>query len=365
MEKKIWISKQHAIFLVSTSATGNMIYSSWTAVYAGRANWICVGLGISLMIPFALWILYLGGKYPGNNIFDILKATLGKYVSGLVAVIYIAITFVVAITTLALLTQTVKAFFLQFTPAWIIIASVVLISTVITTSGIRKIADLCIALYIIAIGTFYSIYLLIAIKDFRIEHVIPIFDTSFLEFAKGVLIAAGIVSESLLFIMVMVGSIKETRKYYYSIIKGISLWALLLSGGAFIAIGISSAELYKRLAYVGVTSARLIQIGEFFRGLEVVILATYQVFNIMCISLHLYSIQTCAISILNRNIPGLLPVLAALLIIVPSLWKDSYNKAYFFLMHRLSYITLAFSIAVLLLASISMMFKRKKRNKPA
>lgn len=59
--------------------------------YGGRAAWLAAGSGIASVIPLAVWILYLGKKYPGHTILNILKLAFGKYIYGCVSVVYILI----------------------------------------------------------------------------------------------------------------------------------------------------------------------------------------------------------------------------------------------------------------------------------
>ena len=359
MQEKTSISKQDAFIFPMCSAGGNIDFGySLIIFYAGRAGWLAVGSGIIFMIPFAFWILYLGNKYPGNTILEILKITSGKYVYYLTAAAYILIIAATTIMLLTMFTQIIKIFFLEFTPAWIVMAFMVLMCFAITGNGIKKMAKLLTLLCVIAVlDTFISFP--IYFKYFRIEYITPIFDTHFSGFLQGFLIAAGFSAEALLFIMNILCCMPKPDKYYSSIAAGFLVWMVILGTIVFMKIGASSSEILARSSLAGLTAVRAIQIKDFIRGLEILTIPTYQCVTAIKISCNLYNIQISVMNFFKKKPAFFSLALASLLVYIPSVLLNSFNRVFIPYLIWLAYITFAFAIFILILTSIGIMVKKK------
>jgi hypothetical protein len=319
-------------------------------------------IGVLINIPFALWILYLGKHQQGGTIFDLLEAGLGKIICKLIILIYLLINIAVAACMLNMITGTVKSFFLPYTPAYVIIFFIVSICAMFANSEIQTFARFIEILVVTFTVNFFIGYFLSFVKLFKIEYVIPIFDASAIQFAMGVMISAGTAAECLLFLMVMVGLMPQTRSYYLSVAKGLAAWSVVLSAAILIMEGDIGHELLSRVAQAGVTIARVVQIQSFIRGLEVLVLFTYQFLAIAKTTLFIYSCHVSAKKLFHAKKGKLLLVLAALLIFAASAFINSFNTGYYLSVFLGSYVILPFVALVLILASFSAVIKRKRNG---
>jgi spore germination protein KB len=361
MQENIKITREQVIFLVFMATLGNIVYShTWIDTDTDRAAWVASFTGVLLVIPFAVWILYLGKNYPGGTIFDILEAGLGKMTCTVVSIIYILINIAVAVAMLNMFVELIKTFFNTYTPVWVIMLFLVLVAVMYISSGIKIFARAVEIVFILGIGNFFVSFIFAFPQYIHVEYVIPIFDTSLLGFIKGVLFITGAASECLLLLMVVVRFIPDSGKHYMWVVKGLVFCAVVLSSAILIIIMMLSPELAKNIAFGGVNAAKIIQVGEFIRGLEVFIFAAYQFIAIGKTACCLYCAWTTAKKMFNNWNPRLLLFLTALVIFVPSVWLTSYTKAYQLAVVLGSYIVLPFSVGILVLTSVSVMIIRKR-----
>ena len=290
MEGSDTISKGQVTLLTYGSAAGSIVYTfTWITHVTGKPFWIATFLGVLTNIPFAIWILYLGQHCRGRTIFEMLEKLVGKFIGGIIIVLYIILNIVMSACMLNLFTGAVKVFFLTYTPPSVIMFFVVSACAFYANGEIAALGRFTEILAILFTTNYLIGFLFSFFKTFKIENILPIFDTTVSAFAKGAAIAAGSTAECLMLLMVLVGSLKNPRGNYVGAAKGLIFWAIFLSSAIFIMSGIISPEILSRIAGAGIVVSKVIQLGEFLRGVEVFILVTYQCIAVIKITLYIYS----------------------------------------------------------------------------
>jgi spore germination protein KB len=361
MQQGIKLTREQIFFLAFIGVLGNILYNhTWIDNDTDRAAWVATLSGILLIIPCVMWILYLGKSYPESTIFDIIEAGMGKYVSKATMMIFIFINIILAVTQLNMFTEMIKVFFLQYTPSWIIMFILILTGTLFVNSGIVVLGRVFELLTILGLLNYFFSFIFAFPNQFHIEYVLPIFDTSIMGFIKGTIFIAGNASELLLLLMIIIRFIPDPLKHYKWVVSGIVLSGVIFSLAIMVIIGIMSPELAKRIAFGGVNASKIIQIGEYVRGLEIFVFGTYQFLVIGEICLCMYCAWESGKRIFNNRKPGVQLLLIAFLMFLPAAWINSYSKAYFLSVFVGNYIILPFSLAILLLATISIMIIKKR-----
>ncbi len=355
------LTREQVLFLTFIGIIGNIVYiHTWMDDSTDRSAWLAAFVGILMLTPFLIWIFYLAKSYPESTILDILENGLGRLTSILICSIFIIINVALAVTHLNMFTEMLNVFFLPNTPPLVIMASMVFIGALLAGGRIRSFARLVEILAVVGALNYFIAFLLAIFKNFHIEYIIPIFDTSLLGFVKGTLFMASGSADCLLLFMILVRFVPHPAKHYMWVVKGVVMSSLIFTFAIFIIIAMMSPELAKRIAFGGVNAAKLIKIGNFIQGMEAFIFITYQFIAIGKITTCLYCAWTASKKIFCNKKPLLHMVIMSLLILIPSVWLSSYNKAYFLAVFFANYIILPFSILVLLLASLSVMIKNKK-----
>lgn len=352
-------------FLMYASAAGNIIYTfTFITSVTGRAFWIATFIGVLLNIPLVFWALYLGRQLQSGTIFDLLEEGLGKIITKLLIIIYFIINVAAASCMLSMFTQTVKVYFLQNTPSFIILLFLVFMCTVFVNSGLKNFARLIQILTVLYMANYFFGFFLSFFGFFKPEYVFPVFDSSILELAKGALITAEISTESLLCLMIILGAVPQDKKKYLSAAKGLITWSVLLSFAIFIMEGDIGHELLARVAQAGITVSRIIQIQNFIRGLEILLLMTYQYFAIVKTTIFLYSCEISSQKLFNvkngKKSSKFFLILSAASIYAVSFYVDSFNGGYFYSIDLGCYVIFPFVILILILASVCTVIKKVK-----
>lgn len=361
MQQNTVITREQVIFLVLLGVIGNMVYChTWIDNDTDRAAWVASLIGILSITPFALWILFLGKSNPNYTIFDIIESGLSKFVFWPVGLLYVLVNMAVSVAHLNMFTQMLNVFFLPLTPPWVIMLFTLTLCVIFVNSEIVILGRTVELLGMFAIFNYFCTFIFVFPKEFQIKYVLPVFDTSLTGLLKGTLFMAGSASECLLLLMIIVKFMPQNTKPYMWIFKGIILSCVIFSLAIMIIMGAMSPELAKRIAFGGVNAVKLIQIGEFLRGLEVLVCGSYQFIALGKISLCLYCAWTCFKKMFNNRMPKFFLFLSALVILIASIGLTSYNTAYFLGVFLGSYVLLPFSLFVLILASLSMKIKNMK-----
>jgi len=92
LRKNITLSREQVFFISFLGIIGNIVYiHTWIDNDVDRAAWVADLLGILLVIPFAVWIFYLGKFYPKATVFEILETGLGKLSGRALSIVFILI----------------------------------------------------------------------------------------------------------------------------------------------------------------------------------------------------------------------------------------------------------------------------------
>ncbi|MBP2650983.1 MAG: spore germination protein [Firmicutes bacterium] len=363
MLENIKLTREQTFFLIFICALGNIVYThTWIDDEADRAAWVAALAGILLVTPFAVWMLYLGENYPEKNLLDIVEDGLGKFPGGIVSCVYILINVAVAVAILNLFTELIKSVFLPKTPVGVIMLILVLVAVSIISSGLKAFSRTAELLTGLGLANFFFSFVFSVPKYFHTEYIFPVFDTSWLGFIKGTLFMTGAASECLLLIMIIVRFIPDPGKHCLWVVTGLVFCAVVFSAAILVIMAMLSPELAKRIAFGGVNAARIIQVGEFIRGLEVFIFITYQFIAIGKISVCLYCGWTAVQKILHNIKPWLSLAALSSVVLALSFWLNSYNKAYQLAVVLGTYILLPFSILMLLICTILLIVKKKKSD---
>ncbi len=332
---------------------------TWVAHLAGRSGWITSIIGPLLTIPFVIAVLHLSKNYPEHNIFEIINISFGKPFYIIIVIINGIINIILGVIVLNFFTEMVKTYFLPTTPVWVIMLSIVIIAFLFVNNKIMlfgRTVELLTVWYIINYFTGFSFSFF---KEFHFKNIYPIFDTSILKFGNSLFFSLGSASAIILFILVMTEHMPETDGNRKGIIKGIGFWAFILSLAVFIMQGISGTELLENVSFAGVEISRAIYFGDYIRGLELFILATYQLICTTGIALYLYCTWIPIKKLIKEKYSTILLILISIAILVFAVKLNSYNKAFYLSLFMDYYVLLPFVVIVLIMAFVGMHIMKK------
>lgn len=364
MKDKTVLTREEVLLITFMGVIGNVVYiHTWIDDETDRSAWFAGMVGILLIIPLAVIILFLGKFKPKGTLINIIEDGLGKIPAALICLAYFSIVVLIASTHLTMFTSLINTFFLPLTPAWAVMGSLVIMAFIISSGKLQNFAHFMEVLAVLGILNYFMTFMFCFQKNFHTEYIYPIFDTTIYGFIKGCLFISGTSSETLLILMILVRSIPEPNKHLNWVVKGIALASVVFPLAIFIIVAIMSPELAKRIAFGGVNAARLIEVSKYIQGLEVFILIAYQLIAIAELSMCLYCAWTAVKDLCNNKMPKILLTIAAVSILVFALWIRSYSKAYSIAVFAANYVILPFSLLVIILSAVSVKLNKLKMKR--
>jgi len=355
------LTREMVFCLMFISIIGNIVYShTWIDDFTDRSAWLASLAGILLIIPFSVWVLYLGQSCSQATVFDMVDKCFGKIVSGTLCIPFILINILIAVAQLNMFTEMVKVFFLPNTSCCLIMIILVVIGMTFISNGITDFARLVEILTLLGLFLYFTSFVFAFPNNFNVAYIIPVFDTSLFGFIRGVIFITGEACECLFLLMIIIRFIPDPLKHYKWVVYGICMSGIVFSVAILFIIAMLSPELAKRIAFGGVNAAKLLQVGNYVRGLEIFIFCTYDFIALGKIAACMYCCWISMQKLFGNRKLNLQLSISALLILVPSLWLNSYNKAYFLAVYLGNYVLLPFAVLMLGLATISVVLENKK-----
>lgn len=227
MNKDNKISHLHLRGLLVSTVIGVGVLSLPNALAGsmGTDGWVAIIIGGIIMIPIFLMYNKIFSLYPGMDIFQIGKATLGSFLFTIILLISLSYLVILAASVTRTLGELIKIFLLQTTPLEFIIVTFIIASSYIATHEIDVVARAGYFVYPVIIA-FASLILLIAIPGANYENVLPVFHFSFKDLMKGI----GDVSFSFLgmeLIVFAIPFVEDKKKIVKSGIMGIATITLI------------------------------------------------------------------------------------------------------------------------------------------
>lgn len=362
MTKHQKISQRQAVYFILTTGFSTIPFLvSQVIAISGRAAWVAEIIGPIILIPLALWVLYLGNFSPGSTILEISEMAVGKIIGRIVSIIYIMISIAVSVIVLNYHVFMTKAFVLYLTPNWIVMVITLGLAGFIASSGIEVQGRLGEVFEIVLIIIFSAGIIIGFSNLFDFANISPVFDQGISPFLESVYFSAGSMAQGILFLMVMVAALPQSSENCTAMIKGLISLSIIQGVSLFAIIGMISAEEGSRLAFGGLNLAYHIQVGKFIHGVEIFVITSYEIFVFINLAANIYSAWVVMVHVINNRYTKVLLVTIVIIIFILAVFFNSYNEAYFYSILLARYITIPFIVLVLLLTSTGVLIRGKRR----
>ena len=360
MEKAQSISKEQTFTWFFLIIYGNNIYNFvWIADITDRAGWVLLGVSLAIIFPLILWTFRLTGTKSGTTVFEIIGKPFGPFVKKLFLSLYLVINIIPAVLMLNMFAGAINVFMLKKTPSWAIILFLIIIGFLFVKSGIIPMSRMLQLLMLMGLLNYLFTFGL-GLPEFEIDNIWPILDASVSELSEGTLFAVGICSELLLPVFLLTELFPEPARYRKSATRGYWTGGFVLMFCIVLEIGMINIKVLENMSFAGISAARIIEIGDFIRGLEVLILMTYQFLCIYKVAMSLYCMKTAFVKIFTVKHENIFLMISAVVVFCIAVFLNSYNLAYIFSLYWGLYILLPF---VLIVLSVSALAKKISKIK--
>lgn len=228
--KEVISNKQFRDILVCIMWPSTINYASGIlARQAGNDMWISGIIGLLIVLPFLLIIIYIGRNFPNKTIVeysqDLLGSAFGK-ILGFVLAIYM---FISATSAISMYIHHLTDFLLPQTPFLVVASLHIFVICYLVWNGIEVIGRTSVIAFWMAIVFFILVYMA-SISEINIGRITPFFDSGFMS-----VFSAGIETDTFIGMFPIVAAIIMPMVHDQKKVLTASISALLLGGFFFVS----------------------------------------------------------------------------------------------------------------------------------
>lgn len=287
--------------------------------------------------PFALilgyqaaWLLgviviWLSSKYPNDTFVEYSKKILGPFLGWLFG--FLAF---IALANLSVLTIRVSGGLYitagySKTPIIVFSAVTVLLAVWILKEGVEVFARVAEVLFVPLIISIIFLFISITNK-IELKNLLPVFSFGIRPILQGALLAFSTGVEHVFLIGILISKIQKLDKkiykaHFYGIAMATFITLLIVVG----TIGVFSLEDVKRFWMPPFQLAKVVEIGGFLTGIEIILLANWTIATLMEVAIFLYLSVTILSQLLNIKYRDVLLPFAYLLTTMSMAPMDVYQ----------------------------------------
>lgn len=247
---------------------------SLTASIVHQDAWIAAIMGSAAGWGFAAFIFWFGMRFPGKTLVDIHREAAGKWIGGLLSLLFIVHMVSGASAEVRAIGQFVTTQIMTETPMRVILLVFTIAVIIALFAGLEAVsltAQVFFLLFVLLSVLLFA--LLIGELDFT--KLLPMLNHSPVEFARASLMMSAFpYAEMTAFLMILPAVKKEEgmfKHYMHAVMWG-GLMIILLVLLSLLAIG---AYLTEQQLYPTYTMAKKISIGDFLQRLEFILIISY------------------------------------------------------------------------------------------
>jgi spore germination protein KB len=318
-EEKISVTQFCILAFLYTLGTTILVIPSGLAATAKHDAWIGAIAGVCLNLVIVFIFTSLWSLYPNLSFVGICKKILGKYLGGVLSVIFIIYSFIGSTTVLYYVGNFLKTQILVGTPLPYLNALfgiVVILGARLGIEVLGRTAEIFLPWFILL----FVFFVVMISPEIEPKRILPIFDSGFKPLVHNSLSIAGTASLPFLsFFMFLpnVNNIKQCKKgFYFSTIAGGVLIVLI----TFLTVSILGDSMTARNTYPTYVLAKKIHIGDFFQRIEIIIAIMWFITTYFKMSIYFYGMATSMSELLKLKSYRILCYPLGFIVIVFSLF---------------------------------------------
>lgn len=250
---------------------------------------IAIVIATITIIPIVILYSRLASLYPGKDFFEILDLVYGKYLGYIITILFTWYIFHVGTLVLRNFSEFITAVSIPDTPHFALFMVMGLLSVWITKSGIEVLGRISVVTLPLLV---FDVLLLsiLSLPLIDIDLVRPLFYNDFKPILKGTFAVMTFPYGELVIFLVLLSNVKNQKKGY----SRLFIISILIGGSTmFLAavrnILVLGIETISKLYFPSYAAARLINIGNFFQRVEVLISAAFLFSGLIKISICVYA----------------------------------------------------------------------------
>jgi len=344
------LSSGHLIFLIFGYTLGSSVILN-PGRLAGHDAWLVIlaGLGVGLLYVFIFTTLAL--RFKGKNLVEINDLIFGKYLGKLLSLTYLGY----FLWTGSLATREFCDFFVDTiypqTPLIVFVILILIVCAYAVRHGIEVIMRCSIILFPVVVGFFLlGTFFLVAQMEFT--NFLPVFDISWQRFILSTCTTSAFPFGETVVLLMVLAYVQDQQKIRKSVILSVVLAGLFLCAVVIITTAVLgiTADIQ---TYPSLLTIRLINAGEVFTRLEIIVLGTILAFGFLKIVVLYYAatLGLAQVFKLRSYLPLVIPV-GIMTVVIAMLSFENMNELIEFDINRYRYYALPIQVGLPLLSLI-------------
>lgn len=325
---------------------------------AGHDAWLAIIAGLGEGLIFVYIFSKLASLFPQKTLIEFNDLIYGPLLGKFISLTYLGYFFLIMTLELRLFGDFFSGLIFPKTPIMIIIGMLLIICGSAVRNGIEVIARCSqILLPFVILAVIFTTIL--SLKDFEINKLLPVMDLPMREFLiTSHYTATFPFGETIFFLMIMAFLDKKSSSAPLVMMLAISSSALLLTITAIRNTGLLGNTSVIS-AYSSYQATRLIQAGEVFTRLEILVAINFLSMGFIGISLGLYTITMGFSQVLGLKtyLPLVTPI-AILLLVISITQFDSYMEYTRFSSQISPYLALPFQLVIPLISLLMVKIRK-------
>jgi len=349
------ISPGQIVCLVTAFSLGSTLLKT-PAAGAGHDDWLAIMLGLTEALVFVFIFTLLCIKFPGKTLVEFNDLIYGPFLGKLISLAYMFYFFLLATLALRLFGDFFTGLIFVQTPFVVLISLIVLVCASAVRNGIEVIARCSGILVPLTVLLMIILTIIFSIPDMKLSRFLPVFDLPLGEFLRTSHYTATFpFGQSVAFLMILafIGSDpKKVKKARICLMLGLVGGGLLLSLATFRNTGLLGHT--KVISnYTSFEAARLIDVGEIFTRVEIIVAINFLAMGFLVVSLLYYNtvLGMAQILRLRTYLPLVLPI-GVLLVCTSILQFDNILEHRRFSENITPYFALPFQIGIPILSLV-------------
>ncbi|NLN07069.1 MAG: endospore germination permease [Firmicutes bacterium] len=274
------------LLFITVFATSILIVPAVTTSIAAQDAWLAILLS-TLPGFFLLGVLsWLGGKHPGQTLFQYAETILGKWPGKLFGLLYVWIMLQTAATTTRQFSDYLSTAFMPLTPLSVFTLSLIFLSVVAVISGLEVIARMN-EFIILLVVAFLMLVMVLALPNWEPANLLPVLAHGLVPVLRASATPAVFMGEVLVAAVLLPYTTRPQRTFAAGAAALLSA-AFLLAAGVVAAIAIFGPALVSVFRFPLHMFVRTINIGDILTRFEVIVMVTWVAGVFIKLSVFLY-----------------------------------------------------------------------------
>lgn len=323
------ISDSQLRFLIIGFIMGSLLIFSPLTSIVRQNSWLVLFAGLGISLIFALLIVSLAQKFPGQTLVQFNDIIYGPYIGKVISLFYILYFFHLSSLNLRDFGELYPSTLMTETPMFIFLILIAAAAVVVTRNGIETLCRTA-AILVVGVILVFLIDFALLLGKTNLANLLPFFNIPVMKLIQGIHVALSVsFGETIVFLMIL--------PYSYNIKRvRLSFCGALIVGGTIVAMAtfrdaavLGNTELIE--TYTSFQAVRLINIGEFLTRLEILTVNVQLAIGFIKIAVLFYATVLGISQLLRMRsyLPLVFPI-GVMVVVISFSQYDFYPRAFDF-----------------------------------